>query len=267
MRGVKQSKRKTQRAPNYPLDGRPRAPSVRAHRSHTPHPHHRPHHTHTHRRGSHHSPRGGEGARRKAFPLRRRRRRRRRRSLARARRSGRSAATMTELLVAGKYRLGRKLGGGSFGEIYLGTNLQTGEEVGIKLVRVDRGQPPRPRGAAPPRLRHETHTHFSPLTNTKTPPQPQPPPYRSRSRRGTRSSSTSPSCTRSCRAAVSGGGLQRSSRADAPPRLFAGRKEPALTPSPHSLQQTHQNNKTKPIQQPASPTSGGTASRASTTSW
>jgi casein kinase 1 len=42
---------------------------------------------------------------------------------------------MTELLVAGKYRLGRKLGGGSFGEIYLGTNLQTGEEVGIKLVR------------------------------------------------------------------------------------------------------------------------------------
>jgi hypothetical protein len=40
-----------------------------------------------------------------------------------------------DILIAGKYRLGRKLGGGSFGEIFLGTNLQTGEEVGIKLVR------------------------------------------------------------------------------------------------------------------------------------
>lgn len=39
-----------------------------------------------------------------------------------------------DILIATKYRLGRKLGGGSFGEIYLGTNLQTGEEVGIKLV-------------------------------------------------------------------------------------------------------------------------------------
>jgi casein kinase 1 len=41
----------------------------------------------------------------------------------------------SNILVAGKYRLGRKLGGGSFGEIHLGTNLQTGEEVGVKLVR------------------------------------------------------------------------------------------------------------------------------------
>jgi len=39
-----------------------------------------------------------------------------------------------DILIAGKYRLGRKLGGGSFGEIFLGTNLQTGEEVGIKMV-------------------------------------------------------------------------------------------------------------------------------------
>jgi serine/threonine protein kinase len=44
-----------------------------------------------------------------------------------------------DILIAGKYRLGRKLGGGSFGEIFLGTNLQTGEEVGIKLVRGARG--------------------------------------------------------------------------------------------------------------------------------
>lgn len=43
-----------------------------------------------------------------------------------------------DILIAGKYRLGRKLGGGSFGEIFLGTNLQTGEEVGIKLVSQQR---------------------------------------------------------------------------------------------------------------------------------
>eukprot|EP00798_Chlamydomonas_sp_ICE-L_P021418 gene21418-28381_t len=38
-----------------------------------------------------------------------------------------------ETLLAGRYRLGRKLGGGSFGEIFLGINIQTGEEVGVKL--------------------------------------------------------------------------------------------------------------------------------------
>lgn len=32
-----------------------------------------------------------------------------------------------------KYRLGRKIGSGSFGEIYLGVNIQTNEEVAIKL--------------------------------------------------------------------------------------------------------------------------------------
>lgn len=32
-----------------------------------------------------------------------------------------------------KYRLGRKIGSGSFGDIYLGTNMTTGEEVAIKL--------------------------------------------------------------------------------------------------------------------------------------
>ncbi|XP_051116120.1 uncharacterized protein LOC127241229 [Andrographis paniculata] len=35
--------------------------------------------------------------------------------------------------VANKFRLGRKIGSGSFGEIYLGTDIQTGEEVAIKL--------------------------------------------------------------------------------------------------------------------------------------
>ncbi|OAY53169.1 casein kinase 1-like protein 2 [Manihot esculenta] len=35
--------------------------------------------------------------------------------------------------VGNKFRIGRKIGSGSFGEIYLGTNIQTNEEVAIKL--------------------------------------------------------------------------------------------------------------------------------------
>lgn len=35
-----------------------------------------------------------------------------------------------ELRVGNKYRLGRKIGSGSFGDIYLGTTIHTGEEVG-----------------------------------------------------------------------------------------------------------------------------------------
>ena len=30
--------------------------------------------------------------------------------------------------MGNKYRLGRKIGSGSFGDIYLGTNISTGEE-------------------------------------------------------------------------------------------------------------------------------------------
>ncbi|KAG2446529.1 hypothetical protein HYH02_008516 [Chlamydomonas schloesseri] len=41
-----------------------------------------------------------------------------------------------DIRIAGRYRLGRKIGGGSFGDIYLGTNIQTGEEVAIKLESV-----------------------------------------------------------------------------------------------------------------------------------
>ena len=36
--------------------------------------------------------------------------------------------------VGNKFQLGRKIGSGLFGEIYLGTNIQTNEEVAIKLV-------------------------------------------------------------------------------------------------------------------------------------
>jgi len=38
-----------------------------------------------------------------------------------------------ELRVGGKFRLGRKIGSGSFGDIYIGTNVQTGNEFAIKL--------------------------------------------------------------------------------------------------------------------------------------
>ncbi|KAK3745484.1 hypothetical protein QZH41_007550 [Actinostola sp. cb2023] len=46
-----------------------------------------------------------------------------------------------ELRVGNKYRLGRKIGSGSFGDIYLGTNISTGEEVAIKLECVKSKHP------------------------------------------------------------------------------------------------------------------------------
>nr|XP_057917981.1 casein kinase I isoform X1 [Doryrhamphus excisus]XP_057917983.1 casein kinase I isoform X1 [Doryrhamphus excisus] len=46
-----------------------------------------------------------------------------------------------ELRVGNKYRLGRKIGSGSFGDIYLGSNLATGEEVAIKLECVKTKHP------------------------------------------------------------------------------------------------------------------------------
>ena len=38
-----------------------------------------------------------------------------------------------ELRVGSKFRIGPKIGSGSFGQIYAGTNVETGEEVAIKL--------------------------------------------------------------------------------------------------------------------------------------
>uniref|UniRef100_A0A368UIV2 non-specific serine/threonine protein kinase n=1 Tax=Glycine max TaxID=3847 RepID=A0A368UIV2_SOYBN len=43
--------------------------------------------------------------------------------------------------VGNKFRLGRKIGSGSFGEIYLGTNIQTNEEVAVKLESVKTKHP------------------------------------------------------------------------------------------------------------------------------
>jgi len=46
-----------------------------------------------------------------------------------------------ELRVGNKYRLGRKIGSGSFGDIYLGTNITNNEEVAIKLESVKSKHP------------------------------------------------------------------------------------------------------------------------------
>eukprot|EP00929_Paragymnodinium_shiwhaense_P052598 TRINITY_DN26346_c3_g1_i1.p1 TRINITY_DN26346_c3_g1~~TRINITY_DN26346_c3_g1_i1.p1 ORF type:complete len:319 (-),score=78.68 TRINITY_DN26346_c3_g1_i1:365-1321(-) len=46
-----------------------------------------------------------------------------------------------ELRVGGDFRLGRKIGSGSFGDIYIGTNVKTGEEVAIKLESVNSRHP------------------------------------------------------------------------------------------------------------------------------
>ncbi|XP_014671366.1 PREDICTED: casein kinase I isoform delta-B-like [Priapulus caudatus] len=46
-----------------------------------------------------------------------------------------------ELRVGNKYRLGRKIGSGSFGDIYLGVNIINGEEVAIKLECVKTKHP------------------------------------------------------------------------------------------------------------------------------
>ncbi|XP_042516297.1 casein kinase 1-like protein 10 isoform X3 [Macadamia integrifolia] len=46
-----------------------------------------------------------------------------------------------EHVIGGKYKLGRKIGSGSFGELYLGVNIQSGEEVAIKLEPVKTKHP------------------------------------------------------------------------------------------------------------------------------
>ena len=46
-----------------------------------------------------------------------------------------------ELRVGGKYRLGRKIGSGSFGDIYMGTEVWTNNEVAIKLESIKSEHP------------------------------------------------------------------------------------------------------------------------------
>ncbi|KAJ0775591.1 putative protein kinase CK1-CK1 family [Helianthus annuus] len=44
-------------------------------------------------------------------------------------------------VIGGKFKLGRKIGSGSFGELYLGVNLQSKEEVAVKLESVKTKHP------------------------------------------------------------------------------------------------------------------------------
>lgn len=46
-----------------------------------------------------------------------------------------------ELRVGGKFRLGKKIGQGSFGDIFIGSNITNGEEVAIKLESVNSKHP------------------------------------------------------------------------------------------------------------------------------
>ncbi|KAL0912993.1 hypothetical protein M5K25_016422 [Dendrobium thyrsiflorum] len=46
-----------------------------------------------------------------------------------------------EQAIGGKFKLGRKIGSGSFGELYLGVNIQSGEEVAVKLESVKTKHP------------------------------------------------------------------------------------------------------------------------------
>eukprot|EP00667_Euglena_gracilis_P034658 EG_transcript_60983 len=46
-----------------------------------------------------------------------------------------------DLRVGNKYRIGRKIGSGSFGDIYQGTNIQNGDAVAIKLEPVKTRHP------------------------------------------------------------------------------------------------------------------------------
>lgn len=57
-----------------------------------------------------------------------------------------------DLRVGSKYRIGKKIGSGSFGDIYLGVNIVSGEEVAIKLESVK---------AKHPQLEYETKVYKS----------------------------------------------------------------------------------------------------------
>lgn len=52
-----------------------------------------------------------------------------------------STSSSKELRVGGRYRLGKKIGSGSFGDIYIGTNIHTGADVAVKLENVKTKHP------------------------------------------------------------------------------------------------------------------------------
>ncbi|KMZ74817.1 putative Casein kinase [Zostera marina] len=54
-------------------------------------------------------------------------------------------------VIGGKYKLGKKIGSGSFGELFLGINIQSGEEVAVKLE---------PAQTKHPQLRYESKLYM-----------------------------------------------------------------------------------------------------------
>ena len=46
-----------------------------------------------------------------------------------------------ELRVGGKFKIAKNLGEGSFGKLFSGNNLKTGDEVAIKLEKSDTDTP------------------------------------------------------------------------------------------------------------------------------
>ena len=46
-----------------------------------------------------------------------------------------------DLRVGGKYNITKRLGSGSFGDLYAGINVKTGEEIAIKLELVNTDHP------------------------------------------------------------------------------------------------------------------------------
>jgi Serine/threonine protein kinase len=55
-----------------------------------------------------------------------------------------------EKRVAGRYRVGRKIGKGSFGEIFVGVNVQNNENVAIKFEKA---------GSRHPQLQYESRLY------------------------------------------------------------------------------------------------------------
>ena len=47
----------------------------------------------------------------------------------------------SDFIVGGKYKLVRRIGSGSFGDIYLGINITNGEEVAVKLESIKARHP------------------------------------------------------------------------------------------------------------------------------
>lgn len=92
---------------------------------------------------------------------------------------------MTVTIVGEKYRIGRKIGEGSFGIIYEGLNLDTNEQVAVKFVRI-----------ALPFPLQSIRAHMSSCVNNHLPL------CRSRASRRRRSFATSIRHTKSCKASV-----------------------------------------------------------------